>query len=380
MKPPLVAHIIHRLAVGGLENGLINLINGTDSRRYRHAIISLTDSTEFRDRIRQSNVPVVAIHKQPGKDIPAYQRLWRVLKEMTPAIVHTRNLPALECLAVAALAGVGGRVHGEHGRDIYDLDGASRKYKLLRRAVNPFVSCYTAVSRDLAAWLVGQIGISQSKVIRICNGVDAARFIPRPSARLPIGPQGFVQSDSFIVGTVGRMQAVKDQLTLVRAFLHILQSYPDARREMRLVMIGDGPLRDDARKTLQAANAADLAWLPGERSDIPELMRSLDLFVLPSIAEGISNTILEAMACGLPVVATRVGGNSELVQEGITGVLVPPSNPSAMAEAIHSYLMQPGKVVAHGNAARDRVEKEFSLDLMIDRYLAVYDSVLTRQG
>ena len=136
MKPPLVAHIIHRLAVGGLENGLINLINGTDSRRYRHAIISLTDYTEFRDRIRQPKVPVVAIQKQPGKDFRAYGRLWRVLKELNPAIVHTRNLPALEFLAVAAFAGVGGRVHGEHGRDIYDLDGASRKYKLLRRAVN----------------------------------------------------------------------------------------------------------------------------------------------------------------------------------------------------------------------------------------------------
>ena len=112
MKPPLVAHIIHRLAVGGLENGLINLINGTDSRRYRHAIISLTDCTEFRDRIRQPKVPVVAIQKQPGKDFRAYGRLWRVLKELNPAIVHTRNLPALEFLAVAAFAGVGGRVHG----------------------------------------------------------------------------------------------------------------------------------------------------------------------------------------------------------------------------------------------------------------------------
>jgi sugar transferase (PEP-CTERM/EpsH1 system associated) len=244
--------------------------------------------------------------------------------------------------------------------------------------VNPFVSCYTAVSRELADWLVEQVGIAPSKVIRICNGVNAARFIPRSSERPPIGPEGFVQSDSFIVGTVGRMQTVKDQLTLVRAFLDIIQSDPDARSKMRLVMIGDGPLRTEAQEILAAASATSLAWLPGERSDIPELMRSLDLFVLPSIAEGISNTILEAMACGLPVVATRVGGNSELVQNGVTGLLVPPSNPNAMAEAIYSYFLQPGKVVDHGNAARDRVEKEFSLDRMIDRYLAVYDSVLIR--
>ena len=311
--PPLVVHIIHRLAVGGLENGLVNLLNASASERYRHAIISLTGYTEFRSRIWKCDVPVFTLHKREGKDFRAYFRLWRLLRNLRPAIVHTRNLPALEFLSVAALAGIRGRIHGEHGRDMYDLDGSSRKYNLLRKTVNPFVSHYTAVSNDLTQWLGRLVG--NDRVVRICNGVDIHKFYPRVGPRLPVGPEGFVRPGTIVVGTVGRMETVKDQITLARAFLHLVQTDPEAREHLRLVMIGDGPLREESQKLLGVAGAGDLVWLPGERADIPEIMRVLDLFVLPSIAEGISNTILEAMASGLPVVATRVGGNPELVEE-----------------------------------------------------------------
>jgi sugar transferase (PEP-CTERM/EpsH1 system associated) len=377
-KSPLVAHIIHRLAVGGLENGLVNLINATPRERYRHAIISLTDSTDFGSRIQQTNVPVIALYKRSGKDFRTHLRLWQVLREMRPLIVHTRNLPALEFLSVAALAGIRGRIHGEHGRDMYDLDGSSRKYNLLRKAVNPFVSRYTAVSKDLAQWLVGRLGIMPEKVVHICNGVDIHRFYPRTHARLPFGPDGFVNDRTIVIGTVGRMHTVKDQLTLVRAFLQVLQSDGKARERLRLVMIGDGPLREESQKLLRVAGAEFFAWLPGEREDIPEIMRGIDLFVLPSIAEGISNTVLEAMASGLPVIATNVGGNPELVEDGRTGLLVPASNPLAMAGALLAYLHDPGLRHEHGRAGRDRVERFFSIEVMINGYLDLYDTILGR--
>src|SRR5207237_9166164 len=135
-------------------------------------------------------------------------------------------------------------------------------------------------------------------------------------------------------GTVGRMQEVKDQLTLARAFVELLQRSPQAATRLRLVMVGDGPLRKQVADILNQAGWGALAWLPGERDDVPQIMRGFDLFVLPSLAEGISNTILEAMASGLPVVATSVGGNAELVESGRTGQLVPRSDPEAMAHAI----------------------------------------------
>jgi sugar transferase (PEP-CTERM/EpsH1 system associated) len=373
---PLIAHIIHRLAVGGLETGLVNLINNMPPAQYRHAIVCLTDYTDFREHIRDKHIPIVALHKKEGHDLGVYVRLWRALRHLRPAIVHTRNLSGLEYLMLAAMARIPGRVHGEHGRDIYDLDGTSIKYNLLRRAIKPFVRHYIAVSVDLGAWLVHTVGVDSGRMTQIYNGVDVQRFTPRVGPRPPLGPEGFASQATLVMGTVGRMHAVKDQLTLVRAFLHILATVPQAREWLRLVLIGDGPLLQEASQLLRMAGAESLAWLPGERHDSPDIMRALDVFVLPSLREGISNTILEAMATGLPVVATRVGGNPELVEEGHTGQLVPPSDPVAMAEAIGIYGRDRGLAMCHGRAGRQRVENQFSMAAMVNSYLAVYDAVL----
>lgn len=374
--PPLVVHIIHRLAVGGLENGLVNLINATAPDRYRHAIVCLTDYSDFRERIRQADVPVIALHKRNGKDLGTHLRLWRVLQNLRPAIVHTRNLPAFEYQLVAACSGVRGRIHGEHGRDMYDLDGSNRKYNLLRKGLSPLISRFITVSQDLAQWLIRTVGIRREKVQHICNGVDVHRFHPRTGPRMPLGPEGFVSDGTLVVGAVGRMHAVKDQLTLVRAFLHLVQSHTEAKKYLRLAIIGDGPLREECLTLLRVAGAEHLAWLPGERGDIPELLRAFDLFVLPSIAEGISNTILEAMASGLPIVATRVGGNPELAEDGGTGTLVPAAHPEAMADALYSYLGDREKLSRHGQAGRRRAETCFSIEAMVSGYLSTYDAVL----
>ncbi|MFZ5530241.1 MAG: TIGR03088 family PEP-CTERM/XrtA system glycosyltransferase [Pseudomonadota bacterium] len=381
-QPPLVAHIIHRLDVGGLENGLVNIINRTPPERYRHAIICMTDyNPAFRARIRREGVECHALHKREGKDLGVYFRLRRLLIELRPDIVHTRNLSALEAQLPAWLAGVRCRVHGEHGRDVHDIDGRNRKYNLLRRALRPLVDKYIPLSRDLEQWLKTQIGVPEEKIVHICNGVDSMLFHPAAQGREPLPAQEFADKDSIVIGTLGRMQTVKDQLTLVRAFLLLLDSYPDARQRLRLALIGDGPLREQAQQLLRQANALELCWLPGSRDDAPGLLRGLDIFVLPSLAEGISNTILEAMASGLPVVATQVGGNPELVLDGGTGVLVPPDDPRAMADALWQYLDDQQRLCRHGAEGRRRIEQEFSLERMVEKYLGVYDAVLLeKQG
>jgi sugar transferase (PEP-CTERM/EpsH1 system associated) len=373
---PLVAHIIQRLAVGGLENGVVNLINHMPEDRYRHIIVCLAHSTDYARRLKTQNVPVMALHQRPGQDFSVHWRLLKLFIRLRPDIVHTRNLSGLEFQAIAALAGVRGRVHGEHGRDIHDLDGRNLKYKVLRKTIRPLVHQYTAVSIDLAHWLVDTISIRPDRVTQIYNGVDIDKF--RVGKRQGVGPPGFLATNSFVVGTVGRMQPVKNQLILVRAFLHLIQTDPEVRKRLRLVMIGDGPLRNASLEILRAAGAEALAWVPGERADIPELMRAFDLFVLPSLREGISNTILEAMASGLPVIATCVGGNPELVIDGQTGLLVPAGSPVAVADAIKAYLQNPSKLIEHGMAGRKRVEKHFSIDSMITGYMGLYDEVFKR--
>jgi len=172
------------------------------------------------------------------------------------------------------------------------------------------------------------------------------------------------------------MQAVKDQLTLVRAFVRLLECRTDLRQRLRLAVIGDGDLRAPALDLLREAGVLDLAWLPGERADIAEIMRGFDVFVLPSLAEGISNTILEAMATGLPIVATRVGGNPELVNEGQSALLVPADDPEAMATAIAVYADDAAKRARHGAAGRASAEARFSLDAMVKAYMEVYDRFL----
>lgn len=378
-KAPLVAHVIHHFGVGGLENGVVNLINHMPEGRYRHAIVCLQGYGDFHRRIRRNDVEMVALDKRPGKDAGLYFRLWRALRRLKPDIVHTRNLSALEGQAVAALAGVAARVHGEHGRDVFDLHGANRKYNFLRRGLRPLVGHYIAVSRDLEGWLRQTVGVRADRVSQIYNGVDSGRFHPRSGARPAIGPAGFTEGAEVVIGSIGRMAAVKDFPTLVRAFLRLLDSEPEARARLRLVIVGDGEAREECLELLKQGGAADLAWLPGERADTAELLRGMDVFVLPSLGEGVSNTILEAMASGLPMVATDVGGNPELVCEGATGTLVPPADPERMAEALRGYLADPERRQLYGRAARAEIERRFSMEAMVNGYLQVYDRVLRKK-
>lgn len=376
---PLVLHVFYRFDVGGLENGIVNLINHMPADAYRHAILALTEVTDYRQRIRRDDVQFISLRKPPGHLFKLFPRLVRIFRELRPAIVHSRNLAALEVSVPAWLARVPVRIHGEHGRDVGDLDGANKTYQWVRRAYNPFVSRWIALSRDLASYLTGRVGIPARKVTQIYNGVDAERFHPAASAVPPaptISGCPFIRPEHWLVGTVGRMQTVKDQTLLARAFIRALEIAPELRPRLRLVMVGDGPLRAEAQALLDAAGVADLAWLPGERHDIPEVLRGLDCFVLPSLAEGISNTILEAMASGLPVIATNVGGNPELVIDGETGTLVPASDPGAMAQAIVAYARNPDHARAAGRQGRAEVERRFSLDAMVGAYASLYDHCL----
>jgi glycosyltransferase involved in cell wall biosynthesis len=141
-------------------------------------------------------------------------------------------------------------------------------------------------------------------------------------------------------------------------------------------MVGEGPLRRQAQQLLEEAGVGDLAWLPGERHDVPDILRGLDCFVLPSLAEGISNTILEAMASGLPVIATRVGGNPELVCEGESGELVPVGDADALASALIAYAKNPQRAVAAGQTGRATVERRFSMQAMVGAYRGLYDALL----
>lgn len=372
-RRPCVMHVVYRFDVGGLENGVVNLLNHMPATAYRHVIVALTDISDFRQRVRRDDVQYLALHKPPGHGVWLYPKLYQLFRAWRPAVVHTRNLAALEAVVPAWLAGVPVRIHGEHGRDVGDLDGNSRRYQWLRRFYRPFVSHYIALSKDLAEYLKMRTGVPARRITQIYNGVDVRRFSPPAGQRDQIAGCPFNPDQHWLVGTVGRMQHVKDQTMLARAFVEAISLQPSLRGHVRLVMVGDGPLRAQVQSVVAAAGLSDLCWLPGERSDVSDVMRGLHCFVLPSLAEGISNTILEAMACGLPVIATRVGGTSELVIEGQTGELLPAGNHMALAHSLVRLAGAPQQAVAWGRAGRLLAEHQFSLPAMVAAYQGLYD-------
>lgn len=377
-KRPLVLHVMYRFDTGGLENGVVNLINHMPADAYRHAILALTEVTDFRDRIHRSDVDFHSLHKPPGHGLWQYGKLYRLFRQLRPAIVHSRNLAALEVQVPAWAAGVPVRIHGEHGRDVEDLEGNNITYQRVRRLYKPFVHHYVALSRDLDAYLVGKVNVPREKITQAYNGVDTESFYHAANGPLSIAGCPFDPQQHWLVGTVGRMQAVKDQVMLAQAFVLALLQAPELKSRMRLIMVGEGPLRKKAQAVLDAAGVGHLAWLPGARNDVADIMRGLHAFVLPSLAEGISNTILEAMASGLPIVATAVGGNVDLVAHGQTGYIVPAADPQAMADQLISLASNPGAARSLGQAGRLRVLNSFSMQAMVSTYQGVYDQQLAQ--
>ena len=375
---PHIVHIVHRFDTGGMENGMVNLLNTLPPDRFRHSIIALTDYSDFSQRIHAQSVDFFALHRAPGHGLSWMVRLWKLLRRLKPDLVHTRNLAALEAQFVAALIGVRATIHGEHGRDVFDLYGQNWKYNLLRRAAQPFVSNYIAVSQDIETWLRLAIHVPPRKLHQIYSGVDSIKFHPREGAKPDLLPPGFADDGCIVFGSVGRMVEVKDYPTLTRAFIQLLQQQPARAAHARLVIVGEGPARADCIDLLQAAGLAHLAWIPGERHDIAAVMQTFDVFVLPSKNEGISNTILEAMASGVPVIATAVGGNVELVEPDINGLLVQPGDVANLAQALLSYLDTPTRIAEHAGQARRYAEQRFGIPAMAEAYATVYDQTLGR--
>ena len=374
--PPLILHVIHHLRMGGMENGLVNLINRMPADRFRHAIACVEDYSDFRARIERPDVAVHALHRSTIGVWGLRRELYRLCRQLQPAIVHSRALSGLDAILPATLAGVPVRVHSEHGWDTNDLGGVRAKPALLRRLHAPFVTRYVSVSKDIERYLVQRVGIAQHRVEQICNGVDTVRFAPAAQKPATLLPASFREPGVVVFGSVGRCQPVKDQATLLRAFARLREREPTLAVAARLAIVGDGPLHGELQTVATSLGIAADCWLPGACDDVPNLLRSFDVFALPSLAEGISNTVLEALATGLPVIATAVGGNTELVEEGVTGALVRPGDIEGLVAQMAAFLQDPDRRRRQGQAARQAAVTRFGLQTMVNRYQALYEGLV----
>ena len=358
-----IIQVIPSLRMGGLENVAVRLVEHL-TEFADQAVVTPGGTGPVAKRVA-AGVPVFPLGETHRPDKWNAVRMARLFRQLRPDIVHTRNWTCIDAILGARLAGVRVVIHGEHGREAGDPDGRNARRRQVRRLLSPFVTEFVTVSRDLARWLVEDVRVPARKVSTIYNGVDTQRYVggDRADARQALG----IPVDWTVAGTVGRLDPVKDQACLIRAFARAA-----GEAKSVLVIVGDGPCREQLATLVKELAIGDRVRLLGERNDIPLILRALDVFVLSSIGEGISNAILEAMAAGLPVIATRVGGNVELVRDAFTGRLIEPRRPEALAEALSAYFDDPVLARAHGAAGRERVATDFGLDRMLAEYMSLY--------
>jgi len=291
----------------------------------------------------------------------------------SPDIVHSRNWGTIEAIPAARLAGVKAVIHSEHGLEASALPRQPWRRKITRRVAYRIADRVFAVSDGLRAYYEEQLDLSPGSILTLPNGVDTARFQPDSHARKRIRLRLNATESTLVVGTVGRLDPVKDQHTLLLAAERALLAGVD----LRVVLVGDGPmsasLKDRALSTpLLAANTV----FCGAIENVAEHLSAFDVFVLPSLAEGMSNSLLEAMSVGVASIATKVGGNVELIEEGVSGLLIDPGATESLAGYLQTLATHPCWRRKLGRKARKRVEDRYSLQRMLASYGNLYQQTL----
>lgn len=363
---PRVVHVVCSLEVGGLERVVCDLARS--SKAVAPAVICLVTTGMLAEELQARAIPVRVIEMK-GSRISILRRICRAVRELRPAILHCHNLLAhLHGSLAARICGVRHVILTKHGA-FMPTGGLSWRLsrQLMRR------SQVVAVSEEIRTLLRAVLGPKRARSVHyIPNGIalGAYRNLPAPSESRRM--LGWPESGPLI-GMVARLARDKGHENLLRAFHLVRQTSP----ESRLVLVGEGPMRRLIEDTVASMGLQGHVDLVGERRDVPQILAALDVFVLPSLSEGVPLTILEAMAAGLPVIATSVGGIPQVVLHEQTGLLVPPESPRELAAAICRLLQNADEAVRLGQKGRQRVERAFSVDQMVARYEDLYRGILT---
>lgn len=377
---PLICHVVLRMGIGGMENGLVRLTRQPALQEFRHCVVCLADKGPLASELESSGIRVFSLQEEFAGSGSHFPRLFRILRRLRPDLVHTRNLPTSDLPAIARLAGVPAIVHSEHGLETKELSQAARRYIWVRRFSRFFVDEYITLGPVLGDWLHREIGVDRSKIQPVYNGVDTSVFRPaapgdREAMRRELLPQDW-PAESVVIGAVGRLSAVKNFDVLINAFASLRKAAGELPRDLKLLIVGDGPDRDKLQDLTRSSGLQADVSLAGFSERIPDLMACMDLFVLPSHSEGVSNTVLEAQACGLPVVATRVGSTADLLDDGRSGILVVPDSSEALQQALRELLADPEKARQMGQHARHLVQSRFSWPDVAATYRRVYQRAL----
>jgi sugar transferase (PEP-CTERM/EpsH1 system associated) len=369
--PIRIMHVVDHLGKGGLENGLVNLINGLDPDRFEHVVYAMRQLGPNADRL-PGNVRVICMGKR-DVDFPVQvRRLARDIRGVDPHVVHSRNWGTVEAVAAARWVRNCAVVHSEHGleTDAYAREPWRRIW--FRRVAFELADRVLAVSYQLRDLHARRTGFAARRIGVIHNGVDERRFFADAATRARMRAELGIADGEFCIGCVGNLLPVKDHLTALEAVARVA----GVLRRWRLVIAGEG----SERPRLEAFINQHPEWkarvsLLGTTDRIPELLNAMDIYLLPSISEGISNSLLEAMSCELPVIATERGGNPEVVVDGKSGLLFPAGDTAKLAEQLLLLEGSPEMRAQLAKQAVSRVRQEFSIDSMVRNYARLYESL-----
>jgi len=362
-----IVHTVLSLEMGGMEKVVTDIVLGLDAERYRVEVCSFDNPGHFSSCLEARGINVTFLQRNQARyDAFLPFRLKKLLQDKKTDVLHMHNGTFFFGTQAALLAGIGGRIYTDHGRLLDD----KKIHVAMDKFGGFFVKKIIPVSHELENYLVETVGLPAAKMTTIINGTDTGLFTPRPKAPALLAELQIPPSHR-IIGTVGRLAEVKDQVSMIKAFAKVCEEIAD----ITLLIIGDGPLLSVLRQTAEDCNVAGNVVFAGKRSDIPMLMNLIDIFMLTSLSEGTSISLLEAMASGVTPVVTAVGGNPAIVRHGINGIVVSPGDVTAMAGAVTSLLNNDKLRDKYSANAMESVRRDYGLERMIDKYSAVYDEV-----
>jgi glycosyltransferase involved in cell wall biosynthesis len=371
-----VGFVLHAMPVAGAEVLTAETIRHLKDR-IQPTIFCLDYIGTLGEELQAEGVEVVCLNRRSGRDWRLVGRLRRAIQQRRIQVLHAHQYTPFFYAACAKFSMLRHRpklIFTEHGRHFPDI--VSWKRRLFNRCVlSPVVDDINACCRFSADALRCNEGFTTRPVGVIFNGIDLRRYNPMPD-RLAVRQTLGLDPQRRYVLTVARFHPVKDHATLLRALAVVTAQRPD----VDLLLAGDGPLRPDLEQLAQSLNIRPHVHFLGVRSDVPILMQAADVFALTSVTEAASLTLMEAMASGLPVVVTNVGGNPELVQNGVDGLLVPRADPQATGEAILRVLSDPALAADLGRRARQRAEQQFLLDQTIAEYATLYEKLVGKSS
>jgi sugar transferase (PEP-CTERM/EpsH1 system associated) len=356
-----------------MEHGVLKIVNHANAG-FEHVIICLTGVDTTAPAIHP-DCEVVELQKAAGNDWRIPGRIAAVARRARLDVLHARGWPTLLETAVAArLAGVEGTVYSFHGRTIQELQGIPRRRRWVQRVVVPRYRQIVTLNPRMRQDFASECQIPEARITIVPNGVDTNRFAPRPKEKAQLRERFGVPRDRLVVGTVARLDAVKNHELILRATRRCL----DDGLPLFVLVAGEGSHRPAIEAAIEGLGLTDDVRLLGHSAHVPEILNCLDVYVQTSLYEGFSNTLLEAMASGVPVIATDVGGTADLFDANREGWLFPSGDATALADLIRRARGERLRVDMAARA-RERVVTRYSLRAMVEQYEALYEGLSERQ-